>query len=76
MREALSSVGAGIIGNYSHCSFNLEGTGTFLGNDKSNPVVGSKGKLEYAPEIRLEMVCNRSNLQQIVEIIKKKTSSL
>jgi dinuclear metal center YbgI/SA1388 family protein len=65
LRHALADAGAGIIGNYSECSFHLEGTGTFLGNEASNPVVGKAGELERAPEVRLEMVCPRRALPAI-----------
>ncbi len=43
LRTALFNVGAGDIGNYSDCSFNVEGYGTFNGNDSSNPTKGKKG---------------------------------
>ena len=43
LREALFNAGAGNIGNYSECSFNTEGIGTYKGNISSNP---SKGKKE------------------------------
>ncbi|MAX26636.1 MAG: Nif3-like dinuclear metal center hexameric protein [Phycisphaeraceae bacterium] len=56
LRVALSVAGAGVIGNYEQCSFVTEGTGTFLGNKASNPTVGKAGKLEYAPEAKLEMI--------------------
>jgi dinuclear metal center YbgI/SA1388 family protein len=65
LRGALARAGAGVIGNYSECSFNLEGTGTFLGNEASTPSVGQAGELERAPEIRLEMVCPRRALPAI-----------
>lgn len=57
VRRALSTVGAGKIGNYELCSFELHGEGTFLGNDASNPTVGRPGVLERVREVRLEMVC-------------------
>jgi len=66
----LSECGAGIIGNYSQCSFQSSGTGTFLGGEGSNPVVGIKGELEQAPEVRLEMVCGSANLSIIIETLK------
>ncbi len=43
LRTDLFNVGAGDIGNYSDCSFNVEGYGTFNGNDSSNPTKGKKG---------------------------------
>ncbi len=53
---AMADAGAGVIGNYDRCSFRVAGTGTFRGNDASSPVVGRRGKLERAPEVRLEMI--------------------
>ena len=45
LRTALFKVGAGNIGNYSDCSFNVEGIGTFKGNENSNPTKGKKGNI-------------------------------
>lgn len=56
VREALFQSGAGNIGNYSDCSFNIEGKGTFKGNDSSNPFLGEKGKLSEETEVRLEVI--------------------
>lgn len=53
VRQAIFDVGAGGIGNYDHCSFNIEGTGSFRGNEDSNPVLGEKGKLHFEKEIQL-----------------------
>jgi hypothetical protein len=57
LRSALAAAGAGVIGAYTSCSFNLKGEGTFFGDDGSNPSVGERGRLERVPELRLEMVC-------------------
>ncbi|AHY45816.1 Dinuclear metal center protein, YbgI/SA1388 family [Rubrobacter radiotolerans] len=54
--EALAGAGAGRIGDYTRCTFRSPGTGTFLPGDASNPHLGERGKLEYAPEVRLEAV--------------------
>lgn len=53
---ALGSAGAGVIGDYRQCTFRTPGTGTFLPGDSSDPYLGEKGRLEKAPEIRLETV--------------------
>lgn len=42
VREAMCNEGAGIIGNYSYCSFSTKGIGTFKPSDKSNPYIGEK----------------------------------
>jgi dinuclear metal center YbgI/SA1388 family protein len=54
--KAIFDAGAGYIGNYSETSFNVNGTGTFKGNEKSNPVLGKKGVLEKAEEIKFETI--------------------
>ncbi|MBT8271860.1 MAG: Nif3-like dinuclear metal center hexameric protein, partial [Bacteroidia bacterium] len=56
LRTALFNAGAGEMGNYSHCSFNIEGTGTFLGNEVSSPTLGEKGELHKETEIKLTMI--------------------
>lgn len=53
VRNALFEAGAGSIGNYDNCSFNIEGTGSFKGNEDSNPKVGEKGELRFEKEIQI-----------------------
>lgn len=57
VRGALAELGAGVIGDYRECSFELEGQGTFRGLDGTDPAVGKSGQLERVDEVRLEMVC-------------------
>ncbi len=56
VRAALFHAGAGQIANYSECSFNTEGFGTFKGNDFSNPFVGEKGLMHQEFEVRIETI--------------------
>lgn len=56
VREALGKAGAGAIGDYSQCSFSGKGTGRFLPGEGSEPVIGTKGKLEAVAEMRVEMI--------------------
>lgn len=53
LRTALFKVGAGNIGNYSNCSFNVEGIGTFKGNEQSSPTKGKKGSMHYEEETQI-----------------------
>lgn len=53
VREAMFEAGAGTIGNYNHCSFNLDGSGSFKGNEDSNPVVGKKGETHFEEETQI-----------------------
>ncbi len=56
VRKALFDAGCGIISNYDECSFNVEGVGTFRGNENTNPFVGEKNKIHHENEIRIETV--------------------
>ena len=54
--SALTKAGAGVIGEYTHCTFRTPGTGTFFGGEGTDPYTGEKGRLERVPELRLETV--------------------
>lgn len=56
VRDALGNAGAGYIGNYSHCSFNTKGTGTFKPGEGTDPFIGEQGKMEYVDEVKIETV--------------------
>jgi dinuclear metal center YbgI/SA1388 family protein len=56
VRSALFAAGAGKIGNYDSCSFNLEGTGTFRAAPGADPFVGKIGQLHEEREERIEVV--------------------
>ncbi|CAM1361274.1 conserved hypothetical protein [Tenacibaculum sediminilitoris] len=50
LRKKLFEAGAGNIGNYDNCSFNVEGKGSYKGNENSNPTIGKKGVLMFEEE--------------------------
>lgn len=54
--ETLHAAGAGHVGNYTHCSFRVEGTGTFKPNDEANPHIGQANQQEEVAENRIEMI--------------------
>jgi dinuclear metal center YbgI/SA1388 family protein len=56
VREALFEAGAGHISNYSDCSFNVPGFGTFKGNEDTKAYVGERGVRHNEPEVRIETV--------------------
>ncbi len=56
LRDALFAVGAGKIGNYDSCSFQLEGKGSFRALEGSNPFVGKEKELHFEEESKIEMV--------------------
>ncbi len=65
--EALAGAGAGWIGRYSHCTFQVKGTGTFLPRDGANPTIGKRGRLERVEEVRLETILPESKCAFVVE---------
>lgn len=69
--DAILGAGAGCIGNYSHCSFNNEGYGTFKPEEGTNPYLGTEGKLETAEEIRIETVVPQSIRNKVVQAMIK-----
>ena len=56
IRQTLFETGAGHISNYSNCSFNTEGLGTFKGNDLSHPFVGKANELHLELETKIETI--------------------
>ena len=69
--NAVFAAGAGAIGNYSHCGFAAEGTGTFLPLEGAQPAIGKKGSLEEVPEMRLETIVPAEKLDKVVAAMKK-----
>ncbi len=68
--EAMFAAGAGWIGRYHHCSFRIPGQGTFWGTEQTSPAVGRAGRLERVDEVRLEAVCPRALVAEVVAAIR------
>jgi len=71
VQEALFEAGAGNIGNYSECSFLVNGEGSFKPNELSNPFLGEKNKLEKVNENRLEVVFESHKQNEVLTALKK-----
>ncbi|WP_421978922.1 Nif3-like dinuclear metal center hexameric protein [Roseivirga seohaensis] len=69
--DALYAAGAGEIGNYSHCSFKVNGTGSFKPNEKANPVIGERGQLEHVNEDRVEIMYPNYLSSKVVRTLKE-----
>ncbi|MBX9850421.1 MAG: Nif3-like dinuclear metal center hexameric protein, partial [Cytophagaceae bacterium] len=54
--KAIHDAGAGQIGDYSECSFQIEGTGSFKPNEHADPTIGKANKLEFVEEKRVEVI--------------------
>ncbi|WP_237066002.1 YqfO family protein [Microbulbifer guangxiensis] len=57
VKQALFAAGAGRIGDYDSCCFQVAGTGQFRPLEGSQPFIGQTGKVEQVAEYRVEMVC-------------------
>lgn len=66
VRNAICEAGAGIIGNYTHCSMSTKCIGTFKPNDNANPYIGENNKMEFVEEEKLEVVCDVNNVKNVI----------
>ncbi|MBB6454299.1 dinuclear metal center YbgI/SA1388 family protein [Salirhabdus euzebyi] len=66
VRTALGDSGAGHIGDYSHCTFQTSGQGTFKPLEGSNPYIGKTNELERVNEVRMETIVPKSKLSLVL----------
>ena len=71
LRLSLSSVGCGRIGQYEQCSFATTGTGTFIGNEGTNPTHGKAGELQRVIECKFEMVVSKNSLSLAIQALRQ-----
>lgn len=71
VREALALAGAGAIGNYSDCTFHLEGTGHFKPLQGAKPFLGTVGDLETVEEVRIESTVREAFLEDSIQQMLK-----
>lgn len=67
--DAVAGAGAGEIGEYTHCSYRVRGTGTFLPSERADPAIGDRGALNEVEEDRLEVVLPRERLGRVVQAL-------
>ena len=70
LREALSQAGAGVIGDYTACTFSAPGVGTFRPGDSASPFSGQKGTLNEEPELRLETLVAKAALPRVLQALR------
>ncbi len=70
VREAVCDAGAGVIGDYTECTYRVHGTGAFRGSDETTPFLGAAGQYEEAEEYRLETVLGESVKTAVVEALR------
>lgn len=71
VRNVICKAGAGVIGNYTHCSMSTRCIGTFKPNDMANPYIGKNNKIEFVEEEKLEVVCEVNNVKSVVTKLRE-----
>lgn len=69
VKAAVFDAGAGVIGDYRHCSWSVAGQGSFLPVEGAEPAVGAVGRDELVDELRLEMVFPASRADDVIEAL-------
>ena len=62
--------GAGKMGNYDSCSWEVLGEGQFRPMDGSNPFIGKQGVVEKVKEFKVEMCCDAEYIEQAIKALK------
>ncbi|MFO8060408.1 MAG: Nif3-like dinuclear metal center hexameric protein [Bacillota bacterium] len=71
VRRSLGRAGAGHVGNYSHCSFAVEGEGAFMPLQGADPFIGSPGELSRVRETRVEAILPRHLLDAVAKAVRE-----
>jgi hypothetical protein len=71
VREAMGRVGAGLIGEYSYCSYSVIGKGRFVPSANASPHIGKPNIAEVVDEERIEIVCDRSIAKDVISAMRK-----
>ncbi|MEK6557850.1 MAG: Nif3-like dinuclear metal center hexameric protein, partial [Candidatus Margulisiibacteriota bacterium] len=61
----------GHIGDYSHCSFSMQGEGTFKPGEGASPYIGSTGELSKVAEFRFETIVHQRDCEKVIADMKK-----
>lgn len=69
VKSAIFSAGAGRIGNYSNCSWQVKGQGQFKPETGSSPFLGKVDNLEKVDEYRLEVVCQDEKIKKVIKAL-------
>jgi dinuclear metal center YbgI/SA1388 family protein len=71
VRKSMFEAGAGHIGNYDSCSYNLSGEGTFRALEGSNPFTGKMGEIHREKELRIETIVPFYRAEAVIKAMKK-----
>jgi len=69
-KQAIFSAGAGGIGNYEHCAWQVKGIGQFKPVKGADPYIGEVGELEQVEEWRVETIVIEENAKAVAKALK------
>ncbi|MCU4707156.1 NGG1p interacting factor NIF3 [Acinetobacter pittii] len=69
-KQAIFSAGAGDIGNYEHCAWQVKGIGQFKPVKGADPYIGELGELEQVDEWRVETIVIEANAKAVAKALK------
>ena len=69
-KQAIFSAGAGGIGNYEHCAWQVKGIGQFKPVKGADPYIGELGELEQVDESRVETIVIEANAKAVAKALK------
>lgn len=71
VKDAVFAAGAGRIGNYDCCAWQVLGQGQFRPLDGATPFIGQAGEVERVPEWKVELVVADALIQSVVAALKR-----
>ena len=71
VKQAVFSAGAGVIGEYDSCAWQIEGRGQFRPSASANPSIGQADELEFVEEYKVEMICKADRIEEAIEALKQ-----
>lgn len=69
-KQVIFSAGAGGIGNYEHCAWQVKGIGQFKPVKGADPYIGELGELEQVDEWRVETIVIEENAKAVAKALK------
>lgn len=71
VKEAIFEAGAGQMDGYDCCCFEVKGVGQFRPGKSSQPHIGEHNKLEFVDELKIETVCEKNKVRQVLSAFRK-----
>lgn len=70
VKKAVFAAGAGSVDNYIHCAWETLGEGQFMPIQGSQAFIGEINKLEKVPEYKVETICTKERIKEVVAALK------